>query len=107
MRVVFNGRTHADNDTPRGVRCEDKHWIINGTELRVNSGLHIMPLVHLECIVRDRSGEVCGCVTVQAIALWQLGLHVLAIWLNESTHVPQWLLDLFAHPIEHREVVMP
>ena len=37
MRVVLDGGTHADHDTPRGVRGEDEDGVVDGSELGVHS----------------------------------------------------------------------
>jgi len=53
MRIILNSWSHANNDSPRRVRSENKNWVVDSSELGVNSGLHFMPLIHLKSIVSD------------------------------------------------------
>ena len=55
--IIFNTGTHADDDTPRGVGGEDENRVVDGTELRVDGSLHLVPLVELQSILGKRGAE--------------------------------------------------
>jgi len=55
MGIILNSWSHANDDSPRRVRGENKNWIIDSSELRVNSGFHFMPLIHFKSVVSDGS----------------------------------------------------
>jgi hypothetical protein len=55
MGIILNSWSHTNDNSPRGVRSENKYWIINSSELRVNGGLHFMPLIHFKSIVSNGS----------------------------------------------------
>jgi len=46
MRIIFNTRSHANNNSPTRVRGENKNWVINCTKLGVDGGFHLVPLIH-------------------------------------------------------------
>ena len=60
--------------------------------------------MHLEGVVGDGGREVGCTVAMETVALRQLGLLVLTIWLNEGTHMPEWLVNLISDSIKKREV---
>lgn len=66
----------------------------------MDCGLHVVPLMHLEGIVGDRSGEVGCTVAMETIALRQLRLLVLTIWFNKGTHMPERLVNLLFDSIK-------
>ena len=70
MRIVLNSWTHADNNSPGRVGGEDKHWVVNSSELGVHNGLHFMPLIHFQGVVSDRGGQVSSSVTMEAVTIW-------------------------------------
>lgn len=72
VRIIFDTWAHADDNTPRGVRSEYEYGIVDSSELRVNCGLHIVPLVHLESVVSNGSRQVSCSVTVKTVAIGQL-----------------------------------
>ena len=104
MRIILNGWTHADNNSPGGVGCENQHWVVNGTELGVDDGLHLMPLVHFQGVVSDRGRQVSSRVTMEAVTIGQLRFVVLTIWLDESLNMFKWLLNFLLHSVNKREV---
>ena len=64
MRIILNTRSHANNNTPTGIRSEDENWVVDGSELGVDSGVHLMPLMHFQSVVGDRGREHRSCVTM-------------------------------------------
>ena len=60
--------------------------------------------MHLEGIVCDGSREVGCTVAMETVALRQLGLLVLTIWLNEGTHMSERLVELISDSIKKGEV---
>ena len=106
VRIILDGWTHADDDSPGGVRGENKHGVVDSSELRVDDGLHLMPLVHLEGVVSDRGRQVGSSVSMKAVTIGQLRLVVLTIWLDEGLDMSKWLLNLFLHSVYEREVAL-
>jgi len=106
MRIILNGWTHADDDSPGGIRGENKDGVVDSSELRVNNGLHLMPLVHLQGVVSDRSRQVSSSVSVKAVTIWQLRLVVLTIWLDEGLNMSKRLLNFLLHSVYEREVTL-
>jgi hypothetical protein len=53
--IILNSWSHTNDNSPRRVRSEYKYWVIDSSELRMNSGFHFMPLIHLKGIVSDGS----------------------------------------------------
>ena len=104
--IILDTWTHADNDTPRGIRSEYENRVIDCSELRVNSIIHLVPLIHLEGIVSDRCREVSRGVSVESISVWQLGLVVLPIHLEEGLYVSPGLLNLVFHSVNESEVLL-
>lgn len=95
MRVILDGGTHADDDSPRGVGSEDEHGVVDSSELRVDDSLHLMPLIHLKSVVSDRSRQVSSGVTMKTVTIGQLRFIVLTIWLNKGTDVANRFIELF------------
>jgi hypothetical protein len=57
MRVILNTRACANDDSPRTVGSEDEDGVVDSTELRMDDGLHFVPLVELERVLSDISAE--------------------------------------------------
>jgi hypothetical protein len=72
----------------------------------MNNGLHLMPLVHFQGVVSDRSRQVSSSVSVKAITIWQLRLVVLTIWLDECLNMSKRLLNFLLHSVYEREVTL-
>jgi len=106
MRIILNGWTHADDDSPGGIRGENKDGVVDSSELRVNNGLHLMPLVHLQGVVSDRCRQVSSSVSVKAVTIWQLRLVVLTIWLDKGLNMSKRLLNFLLHSVYEREVTL-
>ncbi len=104
VRVVLYTWAHAYYYSPRTVRCENEHGVVNSTELGVHSGLHLMPLIQLDGVLGDGGAEGGGRVTVESIPLGELGLMVHAIWFHEGLHVAEGLLQFVLDGIEEGEV---
>lgn len=47
VRVIFYTRSHTDNYSPRTIRGENQDWIIDSSKLRMDCGLHLVPLIQL------------------------------------------------------------
>ena len=95
VRIVFDTWPHTDHNTPRGVGGEDEDRVVDCTELRVNGGLHLVPLVELNRVLGER-GTVRSCrVTMQAIPLRHLRPVGVTIWLNKALDV----LDGCSEPV--------
>lgn len=97
VRVVLNTRARADDDSPGAVRGEDENGVVDSTELRVDDGLHFVPLVELERVLCNIGAERGSGVAVSPITLGQLGLVVNAIWLHKALDVSPWLVESVAH----------
>ena len=104
VRIILNSWTHADDNSPRGVGSKHQNWVVDSSELRVDDSLHLVPLVHLESVVSDGSRQVSSGVTMKTVAIRQLRLVVLTIWLDEGLNVSEWLLNFFLHSIHEGEV---
>ena len=87
MRIILNTWSHANDDSPRGVRCENENWIVNSTELRVHSRLHLVPLMKIECIVSYGCSKGHGGISMETISLWQLGLIVVSTNLSHGLNM--------------------
>ena len=104
VRIILNSWTHADDNSPSGVTCENENGIVDCSKLGVHDGLHLMPLIHLQGVVSNGSRQVGGCISMQSVPIWQLRFIVLTIWLNEGLDVPHWLLKFLLNSIHQREV---
>ena len=87
VSIILNTGSHADHNTPRRVRSENQDGVVNRSELRVHCGLHFVPLVQLDGVLRERSTKRSGRVTVHAVAFGHLRLIVLAIRFNKTLDV--------------------
>lgn len=70
--IIFDTWSHANDNSPGGVRGEDEDWIVDSSELSVDCGFHLMPLIQLKSVVSDGGREVCCGVTMHAVAIWEL-----------------------------------
>jgi hypothetical protein len=104
-RIIFNTWPHANDQSPRTVRSENQDWVINSSELRVDSALHFMPLIELNSILSNISAERSGRVTVQVITSRQLTLIIDTVRLHEALEMPVWLPHLIFNFVHEREVV--
>ena len=51
--VVFDTWSHADHNTPRGVRGENEDRVVDGAKLGMDGRLHLMPLVELNGVLGE------------------------------------------------------
>ena len=93
--VIFDTRAHANDDTPRGVRGEDEHWVVDCTELRMDRGLHLVPLIQLNSVLSHGGTEGSGTISVQAVSLGHLRLSGRTVGRGEALDV----LNRCAEPI--------
>ena len=105
VRVVLNTRAGTDDDSPGAVGCEDEHRVVNGTKLRVDDGLHFVPLIQLEGVLCNIGTERSSGVTVSPITLGELRLIVNAIWLHKALYVSPWLIKSISHLINEGEII--
>jgi hypothetical protein len=85
--IIFNTRSHTDNDSPGRVGSENEDGVIDSSELRVDSRLHLVPLIQLNGILGDGSTVGRGRVTMESVTLGHLRLVVLTIRLHERPNV--------------------
>ena len=104
MSIIFDTWTHADDDSPGGVWSENEDWVVDSSELRVDSGLHLVPRVELERVVGHWSTEILSRVSVESVALRKLRLVVLTIWLNKRFDMPQGCSKSILELLKDREV---
>jgi hypothetical protein len=97
VRVVLNTRARADDDSPGAVGGEDENGVVDSTELRVDDGLHFVPLIELERVLCNIGAERGSGVAVSPIALGELGLVVNAIWLHKALDMSPGLIKSVAH----------
>lgn len=69
VRIIFNTWSHTNNNSPRWIRGENKHWVVYCTELWVYDWLHFMPLIEFNSILSDWGTEWCCSVSVCSVAL--------------------------------------
>ena len=93
VRLILHTWTHANDDSPRTVRGEDKNWVINSSELTVHSVLHFMPGVQLQGLLSDRCREILSSISMKPVAIWQLRFKVLSVWLEERLQMPVRLIE--------------
>ena len=62
--IILNTRTHANDNAPTRVTCEDQNWVVDRSELGVYRGFHFMPLIKINRILRDARAERSGTVTM-------------------------------------------
>ena len=93
--VIFDTRAHANDNTPRRIGGEDEHWVVNSTELRMDRGLHLVPLIQLNRVLSHGGTEGHGTITMQAVSLGHLRLSGGTIGRGEALDV----LNRCAEPI--------
>jgi len=70
----------------------------------VDSGIHLVPLMHFQGVVGNRGREHSRCITMEGVACWKLRFVVLAIGLEEGIQVFHRGVNLLLEPVHHREV---
>ena len=101
VRIVLNTWSHTNDDSPRGVRCENENWIVNSTELRVHSRLHLVPLMKIECIVSYGCSKGHGGISMETISLRHLGLIVVSTNLSHGLNMLQRDIESLLHSFKH------
>jgi len=104
VRIIFNTWTHANDNSPAGIRGENQHWVVHSSELRVHCCLHFVPLVHFQSVVGNISRQIHGWITMESISIWKLRFVVLTIWFNEWVNMSHWNLHLLLYSIYKTEV---
>jgi len=104
VSIIFDTRSHTDNNSPGRVRCENEDRVIDSTELRVHGRLHLMPLIQLNSVLSHRGTERSGGVTMKSVAFGHLGFVILTIRLHETLNVLHGGVESVNNLLEHREV---
>lgn len=106
VRIIFNTWTHANDNSPAGVRSEDQDGVIDCSELTVSCGFHFVPLMHFQGVVSDEGGEVLQGISVSSVHIWHLRLVFLTSWLDERSHVTQRSVDLLSDSVHDGQTVV-
>lgn len=104
VRIILNTWSHANDNSPRRVWSKNQNWIVDCSELRMNSWVHLEPLVHFKSVRGNKRWEVHGSVAVQPVAVWKLRLVVLAIWFDERLQVTNRIVNFFLHTVKETEI---
>jgi hypothetical protein len=104
VRVVFYGWSHANNNSPSGIRSENKDWVVNSSELHVHDSLHLVPDVHVERTLSQSGSEVFSSVTVGSVHVGQLGGVLHSTWLHPLLEVSQGPVDGVLYSVGQSEV---